>query len=203
MKTNIINLGGYGGCELTFVIKKFDQPTYPFDWNVTTQNFVVNCILSEGKYYFTFDNDDLVFEKNILLSENKDAFLCHDFTDWDSQKENVISKYSRRLDRLLSLINSKEEIVFCRHLIDKDPYNNYSYCRIPFIIEYDELDIWEYFMEEMVKKRSGQTKLVLFTNNPLLNTSSKNIFICYNDHSHPDLIPQWRDKCHNYLLSII
>lgn len=203
MKTNIINLGGYGGCELTNVIKRFDQPRYPFDWNVTTQNFVIECILSEGQYYFTFDKDDLVFEKNILLTENNDAFLCHDFTDWNAQKENVILKYRRKLDRLLSSIKSSDDIIFCRHLIDMDPYNNYSYCRIPFTRKYDEISRWEYFMNEISKKRNGKTKLVLFTNNSLLNTTFDNIFICCNDHRDPNLIPQWRDNCYNYILNLL
>ena len=50
----IINLGGYGGCNLTQVIRKFPSVTeaYPFDWNATTQNFIIKTIQSNGTYFF-------------------------------------------------------------------------------------------------------------------------------------------------------
>lgn len=195
---HIINLGGYGGCTLTEVIRRFDQPAYPFDWNITSQDFVIKCILTNGKYYFNFD-DNLVFETTILLSQNNDAYLCHDFKDWNSQKQEVKSKYERRINRLMNAIESTNHILFCRHLIDKDPYNKYSPCRIPFTREYDEIYKWENFMNEINKKRNGKTNLILFTNSPKLESSHNNVHICYNDYLDPNVTQQWMTNCFNFI----
>jgi hypothetical protein len=38
-RMKIISLGGIGGCDLAEALRKLNQPTYPYDWLITTQSF--------------------------------------------------------------------------------------------------------------------------------------------------------------------
>lgn len=177
----MINLGGYGGCSLTQVLRKFKFNTeaFPFDWNITNQQFVINCINSAGGYFFDFDNDKYLFDTNILMSPNNDAFCIHDFVNWPVQKNEVKSKYIRRLNRLINYIHSNEDILFCRHVLDVDPYNDYhksSWKRIPFNVNYDDINKWKDFLNNL--NRNATTKLVLITNNPTMESNHPDILVC-------------------------
>ena len=41
----LISLGGVGGCNLAFTLRKLNQPTYPYNWLITTQSFVIDSFL--------------------------------------------------------------------------------------------------------------------------------------------------------------
>lgn len=198
----MINLGGYGGCSLTQVLRKFPFNTeaFPFDWNITTQNFVMECIKSKGEYFFDFNDDSLLFETNILMSPNRDAFCIHDFTNWSLQKQTVISKYTRRIKRLIDAIDSEDDILFCRHILDVNPYNDYdksSWKRFPFKIEYDDLNTWIRFIENL--NRKGYTKMVLITNNPTIVSNHPDILIS----NQTDNYTNWETSVYNFINNLI
>ena len=37
----IISLGGIGGCDLATALRKLNQQTYPYNWLITTQSFII------------------------------------------------------------------------------------------------------------------------------------------------------------------
>ena len=37
----IISLGGVGGCDLAQSLRDLNQPTYPYDWLITSQSFII------------------------------------------------------------------------------------------------------------------------------------------------------------------
>lgn len=199
MNNKIINLGGYGGCNLTTVIRKFNQPAFPFDWNSTNQNFIINCINSKGNYFFDFNNDSLLVESNVLMSPNYDAFSIHDFNNLQIERINVINKYSRRLQRLFDTLNSNQNILFCRHTIDQNPYNDYhmsSWQRFPFKVIYDSYTLWENFINSL---NNPKIKLILITNNPTIISNHPNIFICHQKNNYDN----WSDISYAYIKNII
>jgi len=161
---------------LTTVIRQFDQPAYPFDSNITSQSFVLKCLESGGAHFFDFDKKHMSGE--FLISPNRDAFLFHELTRtvplW-VELDAVKATYLRRLHRLLAAYNSGEEILFCRHIIDADPYNDYtnsSWSSLPFVITYDHIKFWQRFLDGRRK-----TKLLLITNNPTLKCDHADIYI--------------------------
>ena len=146
----IINLGGVGGCRITeyLIQTNIREVAYPFDWNNTNQFFPINTILSEGKQYYSFE-DQYVVTSKLLISPCNNAFLCHDFDgDWLTKKQIVNHKYQRRLQRLLTKFNSS-----------------------------DKIGEWEKFMDYCSSVRDGETKLILFTVNPNLKSERDDIEI--------------------------
>lgn len=197
----IINLGGYSGCAMTEVIRAIDPnlEAYPFDWNCTNQDFVTKTIESKGSYFFNFDDDSLVFDNTKLLTPDRNAFLIHDFKNWSLEKQTVKEKYQRRLDRLLSTINSTERILFVRHILDEDPFNDYkksSWDVIPFNKTFDNVGKWEDF----IVSRKFPTDMILFSNNPNLKLERKYLSINSLSICHYDYSNDWKVNAYNYII---
>lgn len=184
-----INLGGLGGCRITFGLNECGLRTesYPFDWNMATQQFVLNYYYNNK--FFIFEDQYVVSPKYLVSPEN-DAFLCHDFdNDWDIKKEDIILKYTRRLNRFRDVINSDEKIIFCRDCVDKVEHRNFitMECLPNFNILEDSIIKWEYFINTINANRSIPCKLLLFTSDKSINSYNDNIIITYlNKCENPD-----------------
>ena len=195
----IVNLGGYGGCMLTTVIRKFNQPAYPFDWNITSQSFVTKCIASGGKHFFDFNIRYL--RDGFLLSPDNDAFLFHEYArvePWWVENDEVRTTYQRRLHRLLSVFYSTDEILFCRHAIDEDPYNDYaksSWSVLPFVVTYDRVKLWENFIHSR-----PNSKLLLLTNNPQMASRHQDVYIEHITDVRGD---RWTDQVHSAIQRLV
>ena len=158
----IISLGGIGGCELATALRNLNQPTYPYDWLITTQTFIINSF-NDINNFFVFD-EKYVYNDEKLLVYDKKAIMLHDFNNFLLQKEGVITKYKRRFERLNESLNSNEDILFVRiydnleeELIPIDYYNN--------ILIRDEEDIekWEIFINYIQSKYNKKIKLLIIT----------------------------------------
>lgn len=158
----IISLGGIGGCELARALRNLNQPTYPYDWLITTQTFIINSF-NDINNFFVFD-EKYVYNNDKLLVYDKKAIMLHDFNNFLLQKEGVITKYKRRFERLNESLNSNEDILFVRmydnleeKLIPTDYYNN--------ILIRDEEDIqkWEIFINYIQSKYNKKIKLLIIT----------------------------------------
>ena len=158
----IISLGGIGGCDLATALRNLNQPTYPYDWLITTQTFIINSF-NDINNFFVFD-EKYVYNDEKLLVYDKKAIMLHDFNNFLLQKEGVITKYKRRFERLNESLNSNEDILFVRiydnleeELIPIDYYNN--------ILIRDEEDIekWEIFINYIQSKYNKKIKLLIIT----------------------------------------
>lgn len=187
-----INLGGLGGCRVTetMINLGIKKETYPYDWIFSNQNFVINSILSNGDYFFIFE-DSYVVSTQHLISPNKNASLVHDFYgDFKEKKNIIINKYKRRIDRLFNAINSQEEILFIRDIVDlpehRLPY--FEKVDVPgYQIESDDIIKWELFMDEISKKNKNCELLLLTKNNNLKSKFSNIVIFNYKDNNFKDV----------------
>lgn len=184
---------------LTTVIRKFDQPAYPFDWNITNQSFVIKCVESGGSHFFEFAERHMV--DGFLLSPHNDAFLFHEYKHdrplW-IENGDIKETYLRRLHRLLEAYYSDSELLLCRHAIDANPYNDYaksSWSRLPFRILPDNVCRWSKFIS-----RRPKTRLIIFTNDPTMVSNDRQIYIRYIDDIRGD---SWNDAAHAMISSML
>jgi hypothetical protein len=181
----IISLGGIGGCTLAQALRYLNQPSYPYDWLITTQSFIINSFNCLNNF-FVFD-EKYVYDDNKLLTYNKTAIMLHDFNNFFLQKEDVINKYKRRFQRLNDSLNSNEDILFVRiydnlqeELIPKDYYKN--------ILNRDEEDInkWDFFIQELQSKYNKKIRLLIITNRDDICNKMYNNIILYFIKEHKD-----------------
>ena len=158
----IVSLGGVGGCDLADALRKLNQETFPFDWLITSQSFVINSINSQENF-FTFE-DNYVYNRTMLLEKNNKAIMLHDFKNWTLDKQTVIDKYSRRFNRLNTLLNSNEDILFVRifdNLLEPlEPSNFYDNI---FIREEEQISIWNNFITNLRLKYSKNIHLLIIS----------------------------------------
>ena len=173
----IISLGGIGGCELAIALRNLNQQTYPYDWLITTQTFIINSF-NDINNFFVFDEKYLYDNK--LLVYDKKAIMLHDFNNFFLQKEEVITKYKRRFERLNESLNSNEDILFVRlydnlddKLVPDDYYND--------ILIRDEEDIqkWEFFINFIQSKYNKKIKLLIITNKEDICSKTYNNIILF------------------------
>ena len=178
----IISLGGIGGCDLAGALRKLNQPTYPYDWLITTQSFIIDSFNDFNKY-FVFD-EKYVYDTEKLLVYNKKAIMLHDFNNFAFQKNEVIQKYERRFTRLNEALMSDEPILFVRiydnldeKLVPLDYYNN--------ILSRDDEDIqkWEDFITCIQNKYNKKTKLLVITSREdICNKTYNNVIMQFTTH---------------------
>jgi len=179
-----VNLGGLGGCRIADVLTQCEYRTeaYPFDWNFTNQKFVIDAILSNGKKFFSFE-DQYVTNVKYLISPCFNALSVHDFDgDWHLKKVYVKDKYIRRLDRLLSVIKSDEKLIFCREMTEEIGYRNHPdvlECAPMFNVISDSIIEWEKFMDTIKFFRKNETKILLFTVNENINSSHNDVEVIH------------------------
>ena len=151
----IISLGGVGGCILAESLRDMNMVTYPFDWLITTQSFVIDSIENSDNF-FIFEKE-YVYNESYLLAEKKNAIMLHDFNDFVSEKENVIAKYDRRMNRLKEVFRSKKDVLFVRLMdnlsVPLSPLNFYDDV---FVRETESISKWKEFM----KSKRGRLLLI-------------------------------------------
>ena len=194
-----INLGGLGGCRVTDIMINLGikKETYPYDWIFSNQNFVIDSILSNGSNFFIFE-DSYVVSTQHLISPNKNAALVHDFYgDFNEKKDIIINKYKRRIDRLFNAINTQEEILFIRDIVDTPEH------RLPYFekvdvpgyqIESDDIIKWDAFITK-INEKNYNCKLLLLSRNNNLKSNSPNIEIFNYVHNNFDDVNKFiKDK---------
>lgn len=159
-----ISLGGVGGCELARALRKYNHPAYPFDWNVTRQDFVCRVIMTRGKYYFNFENEK---SHGIIAHPDRNALLLH-----DPKGEETITKYARRLERLLHVLDSNDEIWFFRIYSDaRVPMKHQQYSDW-FDKTHESLSIWIQFLHYLHDTYKKKIHLwLLCTSHDIVHTS--------------------------------
>jgi hypothetical protein len=179
----IISLGGIGGCDLAEALRKLNQPTYPYDWLITTQSFIIDSF-NDFNSFFTFD-EKYVYDNEKLLVHNKKAIMLHDFNNFTLQKCAVIQKYERRFNRLNDALMGNEDILFVRiydnlqeKLVPIDYYNN--------ILSRDEEDMqkWEDFIHCIKNKYNKNAKLLVITSIQDMCSKTYNNIIINFTHQH-------------------
>lgn len=175
---NIISLGGSGGCPLAYVLRELNQPTYPYNWLITTQSFVIDSFFDESKF-FSFENK-YVYNKTYLLDRNKKAIMLHDFKDFKKQSDAVIDKYKRRFDRVRTSLNDDKEVLFVRLVDDVNGRTDTTgfYDKI-FIRDDEDVKKWEEFMNRINETYEKQMSLLLISSDDTISTEHPNISIAY------------------------
>lgn len=174
----LISLGGVGGCNLAFALRKLNQPTYPYNWLITTQSFVIDSFL-KFENFFEID-EEYLHGKQTLLNKNKTAIMLHDFKKFD--KNEVTDKFKRRYSRLKDAMQSSEGVLFIRAMEDLEApmIPNGKYDDI-FKREKDEIHLWDKFLNEQQNKFNKEIKMLLLAHNEELvkPTNNPNLFIEY------------------------
>jgi hypothetical protein len=199
----IISLGGVGGCELAEALRKLNQPTFPYDWMITTQTFVIDSFNNMNNFY-VFDEKYTwkEFGNLWLLDKNKKAIMNHEFTkDFNVEKDGVIAKYTRRFERLNNVLNDKNvTILFVRihhhrgkKIIDENsnPFNlPTNFFDDILEAEYESVDKWNDFLNNVSNKYNKNIKLLLIT--------SDEKYMNYNNNLHDNLIIVYSKKSNIY-----
>ena len=164
---NFISLGGVGGCTLAFGLRNFNQPSYPYDWLVTSQSFIINTFL-KMENFFEFD-EKYVYDETFLFDKSRKGVILHDFKKWDKKtSEKLYIKYKRRFDRLEEIMMSDEDIVLVRSMEDmEDNTGQRRYLNV-YDREPDDIDKWVDFLRKQNEKFSKNIKLLLLAHNKKL-----------------------------------
>ena len=184
----IISLGGIGGCDLARALRDLNQPSYPYDWIIATQSFVINSF-NDFNNFFVFD-EKYVWRYGLLCVNKKNALMLHDFNDFTSQKEEVIAKYKRRLQRLNDCLHGNEDILFVRI------YDNLQEQLVPvgayddvLIRDNEDVQQWESFINSIQIKYNKKIKLLIITNRKdICNKTYDNIIMHFTEeHKNPKI----------------
>lgn len=109
---------------------KYKEFSYPFDWNVTKLNFIIDSFNSK------FTNFEYIFDKckisgNGHLKYNNEIYFYHDNKHVN---EALKTKYIKRGKRLNDLLNGSKKILFVR----KDPNDTFNeICLLKDIIRFN------------------------------------------------------------------
>lgn len=157
----IISLGGIGGCDLAKALRDLNQPAYPYDWLAATQTFVIDSFNDINNFFIFKEN--YVYENDKLLVYNKKALMLHDFKNFSLQKEEIISKYKRRFERLNETLNADEDILFVR-IYDNLQEELYPITYNNVLIRDEEsIKEWEKFINIIKNKYNKKVKLLIIT----------------------------------------
>jgi len=179
----IISLGGIGGCDLAQSLRDLNQKTYPYDWLITTQSFIIDSF-NNFNNFFIFD-EKYVHDNIKLLVYNKKAIMLHDFVNFTSQKEEVITKYKRRFERLNECLHDTEDILFVRiydNLQELLVPNNY-YDNI-LIRDDEDISKWETFIDNIQIKYNKKIKLLIITSREDICSKTYNNIIMHFTKNH-------------------
>ena len=161
---NIISLGGVGGCDLAYSLRDLNQPTGPYDWIIATQSFVIDSFDNYNNF-FDFD-EKYVYDTSLLLTDNKKAIILHDFTDFATQKQQVIEKYKRRYERLHSALNSTNPVLLVRIWDNLNETISPYYSTI-FAREQEQLELWNDWIKHKTKSFPTTRLLIITSDNSI------------------------------------
>jgi hypothetical protein len=164
----IISIGC--NCDVGFFIKKIsNKEYYPFDWIWSNIDFVINTF---EKDYFEFTECEKLNaawapnQKHTYISNNIDKKICSALSvhDADSQTKNeylknipmINNKYKRRFKRLYDILNSNEEIILIRKVLDKT--------QNAIEKNYDSNEKLNYLSELLSKKFKSNIKICVIDN---------------------------------------
>jgi hypothetical protein len=178
----IISLGGVGGCDLAYSLRSLNQETYPYDWLVTSQSFIINSFNDFNKF-FIFD-EKYVCNTNLLIDINKKGVMLHDFHNFTLQKDEVKTKYIRRFDKLNVALIENNPILFVRI------YDNINESLNPpgmydsiFDRDIEDISKWSLFINELNNKYNKKIKLLIITSDPnIVDNKYDNIIIIFTEH---------------------
>jgi hypothetical protein len=183
-ENSMINLGGVGSCVLSGVLRKLNNPCYPFDNNNTYQSAVINSILNFTPL-FIFDKiyykSPPLFVNKALRNDNNTAYDIHYFKNsFDEDVNKVSSMYNRRMARLIEKLNSNDNKILIRMMHSIDSYHE----EINGNIEKDNIEDWIIFYNVISSKYSN-IKLILVSKeyNKTYSKNIKNGIYFINDKS--------------------
>jgi hypothetical protein len=187
----VISLGGVGGCQIAGILRKLNYLTYPYDWLISSQSFVIDSFLDINNF-FNFKND-FVYDTTKLLSPKFNAIMIHDFNNYILEEIDIINKYKRRFERLYSSLEDKEPILFIRAIDNlSEPLVPENYYNNIYIRENESINRWEEFINMLSIKYKKNIYLLLIVSDKemIYNNLSDRIFITYNtsDNSIADEI---------------
>lgn len=159
-----ISLGGVGGCELAHACRKLNCPAYPYDWIISSQSFVLQSFLNISDFF----NFDLayVYQNTYLLTKNLSAIILHDFTNFNLEKDIVITKYKRRFNRLQQLMENEKPILFIRVMDNlKNDLNPLHFYDNIYSRESESIELWQTFIDTLISKFNKKLYLLLITDN--------------------------------------
>ena len=117
------------GCNCnarTFIKDNFNMESYPFDWLITNIDFLINVFETSSfdfcnieNLYYNFTNETIH-----IRNKNNSALSIHDMEGLNQQQFKqqipiVNEKYERRLKRLYDVLNSNEEVLLIRQILEK------------------------------------------------------------------------------------
>lgn len=103
----IISLGQDCGVAGSLRTIKYKEFSYPFDWNITSLNFIIECFKNKFQNFENIIND-CIPSKNGKLKYKNDIYFYHDIT------KEIKEKYIKRGLRLHNLLNEDKKILFVR-----------------------------------------------------------------------------------------
>ena len=179
---NMINLGGIGSCVLSAVLRKLNNPCYPYDNNCTYQSAVINSIKNleplfvfDKKYYIS----PPLFVNKALKNHNNTAWDIHYFKhNYDTDVLTVSSMYNRRMSRLIDKLNSNDTKILIRMMHTQDSYAP----EVNGKIEKDNIEDWILFYE-MITLKYSNIKLILISkeHNEIYSKKIQNGIYLMND----------------------
>jgi hypothetical protein len=184
----LISLGGIGGCDLAQALRELGQPSYPYDWIISTQSFVINSF-NNFNNFFVFD-ERYVWNYCHLCVNNKNALMLHDFNnlnDFTLKKEELIAKYKRRFQRVNDCLHGDEEILFVRIYDNlQDQINSYNDV---LIRDNENVEQWESFINSIQIKYNKKIKLLIITNKKDICTKTYDNIIMHftEEHKNPKI----------------
>mgnify|MGYP001303693277 FL=1 len=197
---SMINLGGVGSCTLSTVLRRLNNPCYPYDNNLTYQSAVINSILHlsplfifNEKYYLL---PPLTAHKAIR-NDNNTAFDIHYFkNDFNKDVFKVSSMYNRRLTRLIDKLNSTDNKLLVRMMHHIDSHHP----EINGNKEKDNIKNWITFYDE-INFKYPNIKLILISkqDNEVYSKNIKNGIYLINDK---DIFDNTHDKLYFFLKDI-
>ncbi len=121
---HIISIGYFCSVAIELERKGFREASFPFDWTITDLDTVTDLIAVKFENLFAyrqlFSNEVPPF--NIVGNYKFNILFYHDFKqrlDIKSQLKLVKIKYTRRIKRLLGLLNSQDSILFIRYISEE------------------------------------------------------------------------------------
>jgi hypothetical protein len=127
---HIMSLGA--ACQVAYQIKRhFQQPTFFFDWVVTSHNALISIIKNNFPDVLT-GQIEIADKREIFVRDRSTGLLFydHDFPLDESKKispgfgdivPQVREKYKRRSDRMKQILESDKDILLIRHTYNEFP----------------------------------------------------------------------------------
>lgn len=117
---NFISLGFF--CSVALDLERYGlrSHSYPFDWNISDFEFVINAIENNFENYFNLNYYYQGKEsQNVYYNEKCKVWFFHDFDAYipiEKQIDAVKEKYERRIHKFYEAI--KEPTLFIRYISD-------------------------------------------------------------------------------------